>query len=240
MQSIADEGLTFIERCAESDAATAAADFLAAIRRMGFSCAACGAWAGIGRHRQTRFFFVDWPQDWLDFYRENGFVIHDVLPIESRRRVRPFWYSEVISRLKLSPKQKELYDTGVAYGWKDVFGVPIHGPGSLQGLVTMAARQELKLSLADCAVLEAMARAVWERCRTAEGFGLSVVDLPKLSARELECLQWAAAGKSDADIATLVGIKPATAHFHVERAKKKLGVRTRVEAVAVGVLHGII
>ena len=160
--------------------------------------------------------------------------------IESRRRVRPFWYSEVISRLKLSPKQKELYDTGVAYGWKDVFGVPIHGPGSLQGLVTMAARQELKLSLADCAVLEAMARAVWERCRTAEGFGLSVVDLPKLSARELECLQWAAAGKSDADIATLVGIKPATAHFHVERAKKKLGVRTRVEAVAVGVLHGII
>jgi DNA-binding CsgD family transcriptional regulator len=33
---------------------------------------------------------------------------------------------------------------------------------------------------------------------------------------------------------------PATAHFHVERAKKKLGVRTRVEAVAVGVLHGII
>ena len=37
----------------------------------------------------------------------------------------------------------------------------------------MAARQELKLSLADCAVLEAMARAVWERCRTAEGFGMS-------------------------------------------------------------------
>ncbi|MFZ3225102.1 MAG: autoinducer binding domain-containing protein [Xanthobacteraceae bacterium] len=104
--------MQFVERCAGSDAATAAADFLETIRRMGFSCAACGAWAGIGRHRQNRFFFVDWPADWLDFYQNNGFVEHDILPIEARRRVRPFWYSEAISRLKLSAKQKELYEGG--------------------------------------------------------------------------------------------------------------------------------
>ncbi len=60
------------------------------------------------------------------------------------------------------------------------------------------------------------------------------------SPRETEGLQRAAAGKSDADIAVLVGIKPATAHFHIERAKKRLGVKSRVEAVAVGVLHGVI
>jgi LuxR family quorum sensing-dependent transcriptional regulator len=240
MGTIVEEGLNFVERCTASDAVAAAADFLATIRRLGFSCAACGAWAGIGRHRQNRFFFVDWPQDWLDFYQENGFVTHDLLPIESRRRVGPFWYSEVISRHKLSGKQKELYDAGVAYGWQDVFAVPIHGPGSLQGLVTMATRQELKLSPAHCAVLEAMAREVWERCRTAEGFGMSDARPVQLSPREIECLQWAAAGKSDADIAVLVGIKPATAHFHIERAKQRFGVRTRVEAVAVGVLHGII
>ena len=157
MSSSAELGLQFVERCAGSDATTAAADFLATIRGMGFSCAACGAWAGIGRHRQNRFFFVDWPADWLEFYQSNGFVEHDVLPIEARRRVRPFWYRDVVSRLKLSGKQKELYEAGAAYGWHDVFGVPIHGPGSLQGLVTMATRQELKLSTADCAVLEAMA-----------------------------------------------------------------------------------
>jgi hypothetical protein len=42
------------------------------------------------------------------------------------------------------------------------------------------------------------------------------------------------------DIPIILGIKPATAHFHIERAKKRLGVKTRVEAVAVGVLHGVI
>jgi DNA-binding CsgD family transcriptional regulator len=128
----------------------------------------------------------------------------------------------------------------VAYGWKDVFAVPIHGPGSMQGLVTMATRETLAFDATDCAVLEMMARAVWERCRTSEGFGMFAPERVHLSPREIECLQWAAVGKSDADIAVLVGIKPATAHFHIERAKKRLGVKTRVEAVAVGVLHGVI
>jgi DNA-binding CsgD family transcriptional regulator len=85
-----------------------------------------------------------------------------------------------------------------------------------------------------------IARTVWECCRSSEGFGMFDPDRVQLSPREIECLQWAAAGKSDADIAVLVGIKPATAHFHIERAKKRLGVKTRVEAVAVGVLHGVI
>jgi len=240
MISVSEEGLRFVERCAANTAADAAADFLATIRRMGFACAACGAWAGIGRRRQSRFFFVDWPEDWLEFYQRSRAFEHDVLPIEARRRVSPFWYGEVVPQLRLNGKQKELYEAGRAYGWKDVFGVPIHGPGSLQGLVTMATRQELKFSVADCGVLETMARTVWERCRTADGFGVSDHKQSQLSPREVECLQWAAAGKSDGDIAVLLGIKPATAHFHIEQAKKRLGVKTRVEAVAVGVLHGVI
>jgi DNA-binding CsgD family transcriptional regulator len=240
MQSLAERGLQFIERCSAHVAAAAAEDFLATIRQMGFAGSACGAWVGIGRNRKVRFFFVDWPRDWIEFYETNRFFEHDLVPIEARRRVSPFWHSALLSRFKLTQKQKELYDAGAAYGWKDVFCVPIHGPGSMQGLVTMATREALALSNADCAILETMARTVWEHCRMSEGFGMFDPSRTLLSPREIECLQWAAAGKSDAAIAVLVGIKPATAHFHIEQAKKRLGVRTRVEAVAVGVLHGVI
>jgi LuxR family quorum sensing-dependent transcriptional regulator len=64
--------------------------------------------------------------------------------------------------------------------------------------------------------------------------------LPDLSAREIECMQWVAVGKTDADIAQLLGISPATAHYHVEQAKKKLAMSSRTEAVALLVLHGVI
>jgi DNA-binding CsgD family transcriptional regulator len=240
MQSLAERGLQFIERCASCAAAEAVTEFLQTIDQMGFPASACGAWAGVGRNRKVRFFFVTWPKDWIEFYESNGFVEHDLVPVEARRRIGPFWFNDVVRHYKLSSKQKELWDAGVAYGWTDVFAVPIHGPGSMQGLVTMATRELLAPTPADCAVPEMMARAVWERCRASEGFGMFPADRVQLSAREIECLQWAAAGKSDADIAVLVGIQPATAHFHIEQAKKRLGVKTRVEAVAVGTLHGVI
>jgi len=237
---LADHGANFVARSSATSAAESARDFLGTIRRLGFAGSACGAWTGIGRYRKVRFFFVDWPDAWLEFYEKNRCADYDVLVIEARRRVSSFWYSEIIDRFKLTDQQKALYDAGIAFGWKDIFSVPIHGPGSMQGLVTMGTMEERRFTSVDSAVLEMMARAVWERCRTEEGFGMFNPDRAQLSPRELECLQWAAAGKSDADIAVIVGISPATAHFHIEQAKKRLGVKTRVEAVAVGVLHGVI
>ena len=53
-----------------------------------------------------------------------------------------------------------------------------------------------------------------------------------LSPREVECLSWAAAGKTDGEIGRILSISPRTTRFHIENAKKKLGVATRVQAVA--------
>jgi len=52
-----------------------------------------------------------------------------------------------------------------------------------------------------------------------------------LSPREAECLRWAAAGKTDNEIGAILSISPRTARFHIENAKKKLGVSTRIQAV---------
>jgi len=57
-------------------------------------------------------------------------------------------------------------------------------------------------------------------------------ELGALSPRETECLSWAAAGKTDNEIGAILTISPRTARFHIENAKKKLGVSTRIQAVA--------
>lgn len=61
-----------------------------------------------------------------------------------------------------------------------------------------------------------------------------------LSSRETECLLWVSRGKSSADIGQIVGLSPRTVDSYIEKACAKLGVRTRIEAVAVGVRTGII
>jgi DNA-binding NarL/FixJ family response regulator len=51
-----------------------------------------------------------------------------------------------------------------------------------------------------------------------------------LSAREVECLTWAARGKSSAEIAQIVATSKRNVDFHIETACRKLNVATRVQA----------
>ena len=59
----------------------------------------------------------------------------------------------------------------------------------------------------------------------------SASDSP-LTAREREVLEWVAAGKTNRDIAAIVGAKPRTIEKHLERIYEKLGVETRTAAAA--------
>lgn len=61
-----------------------------------------------------------------------------------------------------------------------------------------------------------------------------------LSARERECLIWAARGKSSLDIGVILGLSPRTVDSYIEKVRAKLRVRTRIEAVAAAVRLGLI
>jgi DNA-binding CsgD family transcriptional regulator len=53
----------------------------------------------------------------------------------------------------------------------------------------------------------------------------------ELTAREREVLQWVAAGKTNAQIATILAASPRTIGKHLENIYAKLGVETRTAAV---------
>jgi DNA-binding CsgD family transcriptional regulator len=64
--------------------------------------------------------------------------------------------------------------------------------------------------------------------------------LPRLSAGEIECIRWLIAGKSDWEIGEILNIAEATAHWRIEQAKKKFGVKTRAQLTALAVHHGLV
>ncbi|WP_198020980.1 helix-turn-helix transcriptional regulator [Mesorhizobium sp. LNJC391B00] len=51
-----------------------------------------------------------------------------------------------------------------------------------------------------------------------------------LSRREMECLKWAARGKTAWEIGRILGISRSTAAYHRDNARKKLGVKTAIQA----------
>jgi DNA-binding CsgD family transcriptional regulator len=56
----------------------------------------------------------------------------------------------------------------------------------------------------------------------------------------MQILGWVAAGKSDWAIGRILNISDKTVNFHIENAKRKLGVGTRLEAVVVALRKGVI
>ncbi len=62
----------------------------------------------------------------------------------------------------------------------------------------------------------------------------------RLSAREVECLCWAGRGKSSTDIGVILGLSGRTVDSYLAKACAKLGVRTRIEAVALAVERGLL
>ncbi len=61
-----------------------------------------------------------------------------------------------------------------------------------------------------------------------------------LTPRERDCLAWAAQGNSNSGIAEQLGVTPRTAKFHIENAMKKVGAKTRAEAVAIALTQDLI
>ncbi len=57
-------------------------------------------------------------------------------------------------------------------------------------------------------------------------------DLEELTARERDVMGWLSSGKTDQDIADILGIGRRTVHKHLQRIYDKLGVETRTAAVA--------
>jgi DNA-binding CsgD family transcriptional regulator len=60
-----------------------------------------------------------------------------------------------------------------------------------------------------------------------------------LSPRERDCLAFVAQGFSDGEVAERLSITQSTAHFYIEKAKRKLGARTRAQAVAHLIASGL-
>ncbi len=61
-----------------------------------------------------------------------------------------------------------------------------------------------------------------------------------ISAKELDCLKWTAAGKTAWEASVILGITERTVRFHLNMAREKLQCATTTQAVAKAVAHHLI
>jgi DNA-binding CsgD family transcriptional regulator len=80
-----------------------------------------------------------------------------------------------------------------------------------------------------------------ESARTGPAEGRSgAAGTPRVAPRELEVLRLVARGRSTHEIADDLGISPHTVRNHVRHVRRKLGARTKLEAVLTAMRLGIL
>jgi LuxR family quorum-sensing system transcriptional regulator CciR len=156
----------------------------------------------------------------------------------------PFLWSDIPRLAALTDAQHDYLNDAVAAGIGAAVSVPIHRPrptneaGSYSrfaGLCSFLMRNGLALpleSLAAAHYIGALAFDAAERLRhvavTPNPFRSQA---PRLTPRQRDCVVLVAQGKSDWEIGRLLGISESTVHKHIEDAKRRFGVSTRIQLV---------
>ena len=89
-------------------------------------------------------------------------------------------------------------------------------------------------------VADAVGRAAFEAARRVSGFAKHPVKPAHVGARVRECIFWVAQGKTDQDVATILGISLETVRTYMKSAFRYLDVTTRAQLVHEALRVGII
>ncbi len=174
-----------------------------------------------------------YPEPWKAHYLRSRYEGLDPVISQARLRQETFRWNANGGDFDLSAAQRQLMDEATQFGIRCGFTIPIHDRRGLFAALTFVSdekqppffrvieRYERALQLI-AIFFHIQARRRLTIDRTVDGVALS--------RREIECLRWAARGKSAWDTGAILGIRQRTVAFHLDNAKKKLGVRSVTQA----------
>lgn len=124
--------------------------------------------------------------------------------------------------------------------------VPVHRPGGKTGYVSWfgrdpaALRERFHDTYRETYLISHAFIAHADALESAQRRSHARAAAETLSPREIECLGWAAHGKTEEDIALILGRSRETVHFHLNNALRKLNAGNRTHAVAIACSLGLI
>lgn len=182
-------------------------------------------------------------RDFSEAYIDQGFMSIDPVLRQVMRENLPLVWGLNEHRKRMSAQEKRLFgflgDMNLHHG----IILAIHSPGytSILGMTDDNSEADFRIRLGEVApivylfgvfVSETMHRLNLIHPHPQLG--------PNLTPREIECLNWAAEGKTAWETSQILSIAEATVIFHLENAKKKLNAKTLPQAVALAVGSGMI
>lgn len=216
--------------------------FVRDVRELETEEALAGAIADISRELGFRYFALthhfdvrrssaairihNYPDGWAEWFDEQSLGATDPVHRASNVTSVGFAWSKLPDMIALTPGDRRVLELARSQGIGEGFTVPAHVPGEAHGSCSFACVSGERFADEHLALLQLVGAFAFEaarRMRRSRFLGRPV----ELTERQRECVIWAARGKSDWEIARILGISEQTVIEHLKHARERYGVGRR-------------
>jgi LuxR family quorum-sensing system transcriptional regulator CciR len=209
-------------------------------RELGFEFLAMLHTRSLMRRSPLLIRFDNYPFGWDRHLLGRGPKIIDPVLLAVRRRASGLLWPDALARSRLSGDQRAIIDDARRHGIRQGYTVPANVPGEPEGSVSFATRSTRRIGRERQLVADALGRIAFDAARRLIGLDAAPDPVPHVSDRVRECIFWIAHGKTDQDIAAILGIGLETVRTYVKSAFRTLGVITRGQLVNEALRRGVI
>lgn len=205
--------------------------------RYGFDHA---AYAGSNPIAGTIHAYVTYPDEWKQFYQEQRLHLYDPTLSVAARSISPVDWGRLERTQNFDRVFNQASDFGIV---PQGLTIPVRGPYGDVGMLSVTRNCQksewdrlIPMIISD---LQSIAVHLHDGAMRSHTLTRSL-RAPNLSSREIEILQWIAAGKSQQDVGDILGISHRTVEVHLRSGRDKLFALTTPQAVARAIAMGLI
>ena len=188
---------------------------------------------------------TSYPEDWIKYYKEKEYQKVDPVWDRLMQKTSPFYWDDIVETIKNSVQIEEakknasqkVMDQAQEAGVADGIGISfVSTLGEIAGIGLSKERPEPSKNHQEMAEIYLISTVFHEKYLSLFG----AVEKPQISPREKEVLLWSAEGKTDWEIAEIIGITVPTVRFHWNNIFKKLQVNSKIFATTMAIRDKII
>ncbi|OBZ92816.1 LuxR family transcriptional regulator [Pararhizobium polonicum] len=181
---------------------------------------------------------TNWPKDFLASYDAASLMAGSPVIERLRRSTIPFTYDTTLdSHMRADGKGNAVLRLFERGNLRRGVYIPTHDVHGTCGAVAFAGNREA-VNPGELKELTFMAGYLFSRLSELKEMRSRVPG--GLSRREIECLHWAAAGKTTTEMAKILALSEYTVNHYLSRATRKLDSVNRVQTVAKAIRAGLI
>lgn len=181
----------------------------------------------------------NYPAGWAEWFEEQSLGKTDPVHRASCLTSVGFAWSKLPDMIALTGRDLAILEAARNEGIGEGFTVPAHVPGEAHGSCSFACAAGDRLLEEHMPLLQLAGAFAFEAARRMRRLPEGRAE-PFLTDRQRECVLWAARGKSDWEIARILGISHETVIEHLKNARERYGVCKRTQLAVHALFDGTI